>query len=373
MARKHARFERSIETKAQKCVNSRSVGDVLTAHLISSSDGLAQPEDIVLSVVIPTFNEALSVELLFARLMPVLDGLDVKCEVIIVDDGSRDDTPKKVAACSAQDPRIKLVCFSRNFGKEAALSAGLEHASGQAVVQIDADLQHPPELIPTFFDAWREGHEIVYGTRRSRDDEPWLRRKFKIGFYKLFAAISEVELLKGAGDFILLDRKVADALLSLPERGRFTKGLYAWVGFRRKAVPFDVAPRNHGVSGWSPRLLRRFALDAITAFGSVPLKIWSYIGLSLAIPSFAYGAYLTIRTMAYGIDTPGYASLMVALCFFSGVQLLGLGIIGEYLSRVLIEVKQRPLYLITETVGFETAAEIEPRESSKPFSRRRAS
>ena len=223
-------------------------------------------------------------------------------------------------------------------------------------MQIDADLQHPPELIATFFEAWRNGSEIVYGTRRSRDDEPWLRRNLRKGFYRIFSAISEVELLKGAGDFILLDRKVADALLSLPERGRFTKGLYAWVGFKRKAVPFDVAPRNRGVSGWSPRLLRRFAIDAITAFGSVPLKVWSYIGLLLAIPSFAYGGFLTMRTMIYGVDTPGYASLMVAICFFSGVQLLGLGIIGEYLSRVLIEVKQRPLYLITERVGFDKEA-----------------
>jgi len=326
-----------------------------------------------LSVVIPTFNEALSVEMLFARLIPVLDALDVHCEVIIVDDGSRDETSAKVAACRAQDPRIKLVRFSRNFGKEAALSAGLEHASGQAVLQIDADLQHPPELIGEFLQAWREGNEIVYGTRRSRDDEPWLRRKFKMGFYHLFAAISEVELLKGAGDFILLDRKVADALLALPERGRFTKGLYAWVGFQRKAIPFDVAPRAHGVSGWSPRRLRRFALDAITAFGSVPLKIWSYIGLLLAIPSFAYGAFLTARTMIYGIDTPGYASLMVALCFFSGVQLLGLGIIGEYLSRVLIEVKQRPLYLVSETVGFDDEADEESEAQDKPVSHRRAS
>lgn len=313
-------------------------------------------DDIVLSIIVPTFNESLSIEMLFARLMPVLDALAVRCEVIVVDDGSRDGTPAKVAACRARDPRIKLVCFSRNFGKEAALSAGLEHSSGQAVIQIDADLQHPPEMIGRFMQAWRDGNEIVYGTRRSRNDEPWLRRKFKMGFYSLFAAISEVELLKGGGDFILLDRKVVNALLSLPERGRFTKGLYAWVGFQRQAIPFDVAPRAHGVSGWSPRHLRRFAIDAITAFGSVPLKIWSYVGLSLAIPSFMYGAFLTVQTMIYGIDTPGYASLMVALCFFSGVQLLGLGIIGEYLSRVLIEVKQRPLYLVTERVGFEEDA-----------------
>ncbi len=349
------------------------VGDVLTATLIPASVLADSSEEVILSVVIPTFNEESSIEFLFARLMPVLDTLSVTCEVIVVDDGSRDETSSIVAACRAKDKRIKLVRFSRNFGKEAALSAGLEHASGRAIVQIDGDLQHPPEIIASFFEAWQDGYEIVYGTRRSRDDEPWLRRKFKMGFYRLFAAISEVELLKGAGDFILLDRKVADALLCLPERGRFTKGLYAWVGFHRKAIPFDVAPRDHGVSGWSPRHLRRFALDAITAFGSVPLKIWSYIGLLLAIPSFAYGAFLTIQTMIYGIETPGYASLMVALCFFSGVQLLGLGIIGEYLSRVLIEVKQRPLYLVTETIGFDPNPETKPTIKEKPLSRRRAS
>ena len=325
----------------------------MTVQFTSSTKPEPVTSDLVLSVVIPTFNESRSIELLFGRLMPVLDNLKIPYEVIVVDDGSRDGTPRKVAELRDADPRIKLVCFSRNFGKEAALSAGLEHSCGAAVVQLDADLQHPPELIEDFLAGWKEGYEVVYGTRRSRDDEPWLRRKIKVGFYRTFAAISEVQLLKGAGDFILLDRKVVDALLSIPERGRFTKGLYAWVGFKRKAIPFEVAPRAHGVSGWSPRRLRRFALDAITAFGSVPLKIWSYVGLLLAIPAFAYGAFLLSKTMIYGIDIPGYASLMVALCFFSGIQLLGLGIIGEYLSRVLIEVKQRPLYLVSERLGFD--------------------
>lgn len=307
----------------------------------------------LLSIVVPMFNEGAGISALMARLIPVIEALDVNFEIIAIDDGSRDNTGARVAHLAKQDARIKLVRFSRNFGKEAALNAGLAHASGDAVVQLDADLQHPPELIGDFVAAWAAGSDIVYGQRQSRETESLARRFLSRSFYRVFSAISTVELMPGLGDFILLDRKVVDALLALPERERFTKGLYAWVGFSRKAVPFEVEPRTHGVSGWSIWRLMSFAVDAITAFGSVPLKVWSYVGLFLAIPSLAYGLFILLRTLVLGVDLPGYASLMVALCFFSGVQLFGLGIIGEYLSRVLIEVKQRPLYLVQERIGFD--------------------
>lgn len=307
----------------------------------------------LLSVVVPAYNEARNIGAFLDRLLPCLDRTRAAYEIIFVDDGSADKTPVCVAEHCALDPRIKLIRFSRNFGKEAALNAGLTHAAGDLVIQIDADLQHPPETIEAMMKEWSLGADIVYAKRNSRQDESWTRRFLARSFYRVFGLICDVKLMEGAGDFILLDRKVVDALMQLPERGRFTKGLYAWVGFRRQAVPFDVAPRAHGKSGWSLIKLIRFAMDAMTAFGSLPLKVWTYIGLLLAFASTLYGAMIFVQTLAYGIDVPGYASLMVAVCFLSGVQLLGLGIMGEYLSRIFEEVKQRPMFLVQERIGFD--------------------
>ncbi|MBT8154362.1 glycosyltransferase family 2 protein [Epibacterium ulvae] len=307
----------------------------------------------VLSIIVPMYNEADNVDELLNRLVQVVSGIEPQYEIILIDDGSRDATAMRIIEAAEQNDRIKCLVLSRNFGKEAALNAGLAHASGQAVIQIDADLQHPPEIIRTFYTEWKNGAELVYGQRTSRDGEGAARSFMTRSFYKLFAAVSDVKLMKGLGDFLLMDRKVVDALLSLPERERFTKGLYAWVGFKRVAVPFEVAPRAHGQSAWSILRLYMFALGAITSFSTVPLKIWTYIGLSLAVPSFAYGGFILAKTAIFGVDVPGYASLMVAVCFFSGIQLLGLGIIGDYMGRVLQEVKQRPLYLISTKHGFD--------------------
>jgi len=309
----------------------------------------------VLSVIIPMYNEEQNVGKLLEQVIGVVEDIEPDYEIILIDDGSRDNTAEKVVEhCEAND-KLKFIAFSRNFGKEAALNAGLAHASGQAVIQLDADLQHPPETIRTFYEEWKNGGEIVYGQRTSRDDDSAVRGFLTRSFYKIFAAVSDVKLMKGLGDFLLMDRKVVDALLSMPERERFTKGLYAWVGFKRVAVPFEVAPREHGQSAWSIIRLYLFAIGAFTSFSNVPLKVWTYVGLFLAIPSFSYGGYIMIKTMILGIDVPGYASLMVAVCFFSGIQLLGLGIIGEYLGQVLKEVKQRPLYLISAKHGFDQA------------------
>lgn len=324
----------------------------MNKHSVASFNGEFERSKTVISIIIPTFNEEKNVHRLLNTVIDVMDEVDCPFEIILIDDGSRDRTCEEIVAFRHTRCEVKLIRLSRNFGKEAALNAGIANATGEAVIQLDADLQHPPETIHAFIKHWREGFDIVYGARQSRDDEGLVTRVLKTSFYKIFSALSDVKLMEGLGDFLLMDRKVVDALLSMPERERFTKGLYAWVGFNRKAVPFEVVQREHGISGWSFFKLFSFAISAITSFGTIPLRIWSYIGLMLAIPSFTYGAWIILKTMVLGIDVPGYASLMVAVCFFSGIQLFGLGIIGEYLGRVLTEVKQRPLYLINEKVGF---------------------
>lgn len=315
-------------------------------------------DQIMLSVIVPVFNEAENIPQLLSKLYLTLDQVDETFEVILIDDGSQDQTAHCIMDERGKYPCLKLVRLSRNFGKEAALNAGLSSARGNAVIQIDGDLQHPPELIAEFIEHWREGAEIVYGERQSRKTEGMAKWFFAKAFYRIFSNISDVQLMKGLGDFLLMDRKVVDALLSLPERERFTKGLYAWVGFKRKAVPFEVVERQHGQSGWGGWKLFAFAISAITSFGTIPLRVWSYIGLALAIPSFAYGFFTILKTLVYGADVPGYPSLMVAVCFFSGLQLFGMGILGEYLGQVLKEVKQRPLYLVSEKIGFDESDQI---------------
>lgn len=334
-------------------------------HSISSFDAEFHQLKPVISIVVPTYNEEKNINRLLCSLLNIVHELEISFEIIIVDDGSRDKTCEEVIAFRQSHAPVKLVRLSRNFGKEAALNAGIFHASGKAVIQLDADMQHPPEIIREFIKHWREGFEIVYGQRKSRADETYVTRLLKRSFYTVFAALSDVKLMEGLGDFLLMDRKVVDAMLSLPERERFTKGLYAWVGFSRKAVPFEVNQRENGVSGWSFLKLFSFGISAITSFGTIPLRIWSYIGLMLAIPSFGYGAWIIIKTILLGIDVPGYASLMVAVCFFSGVQLFGLGIMGEYLGRVLTEVKQRPLYLVQELVGFQSPEDSKSKLAEK--------
>jgi len=320
-------------------------------------------DEVTLSVVVPVYNEAENVTNLLSKLTATLQVIEPNHEIILVDDGSMDETARMIADARSQFSRVKLIRLSRNFGKEAALNAGLASARGQAVIQIDGDLQHPPELIAEFVQHWRDGSEIVYGERQSRKTEGVAKWFFAKVFYRIFSNISDVKLMKGLGDFLLMDRKVVDALLSLPERERFTKGLYAWVGFERKGVPFEVVERQHGRSGWSLLKLFTFAISAITSFGTVPLRVWSYIGLAFAVPSLAYGFYTIFKTLIYGADVPGYPSLMVAVCFFAGLQLFGIGILGEYLGQVLREVKQRPLYLVSEKLGFDEDEAIEEEDN----------
>lgn len=309
--------------------------------------------NIGISVVVPVYNEQENLDYLFQRLLGVLQSLGLIYEIICINDGSRDDTLKGLVDYHHRYPEIKIVNLSRNFGKEIALSAGLDYTQGKVVVIIDADLQDPPELIGELLGKWREGYDVVYATRRSRAGETWLKRFTAFGFYRVLNLLSEVAIPDNTGDFRLLDRRVVEALRQLPERNRFMKGLFSWVGYKQTAVMFDRPPRHRGSSSWNYWKLWNFALEGLTSFSFMPLKIWSYVGLAIAIPAVFYATYLILRTLIFGIDVPGYASLMVAVLFFGGIQLVTLGVIGEYLGRIYQEVKGRPLYFVRDIYGFE--------------------
>lgn len=310
-------------------------------------------EPVELSVVVPFFNEAANVEPFFRRLEPVMDGMGVTWEAICVNDGSADDTFARLAAQHQRRPAIKVIDFSRNFGKEAALSAGLRAARGQAVIPIDGDLQHPPELIPVLVAKWREGFEMVYAARRTRDDQDWLSRRLSRGFYWLFDKLTDTKLPPEAGDFRLLDRTVVDVLNRMRERNRFMKGIFAWVGFRQVGVPFDAADRHSGRSKMRRGRLVRFAFAGITAFSNFPLRIWGGIGATISAFAFLYIVVRLLRTLIYGIDVPGYESLIMTTLFLGGMQLLTLGIIGDYIGRMFDEVKGRPMFIVRRSLGVD--------------------
>jgi glycosyltransferase involved in cell wall biosynthesis len=306
-----------------------------------------------LSIVVPVYNEESGLAAFWARLAPVLSSLATRGEVIFVDDGSSDGTLAQLLSLRHLDRRVRIVSLSRNFGKEIALSAGLDHADGDAVIPIDADLQHPPEVIAELVARWRDGNDIVIALRRDRATDGLARRAASRLFHSLFARMTTVPVVRDAGDFRLLSRPVVEALRRLPERTRFMKGLYAWVGFRQTAISYDIEPRREGRSKWSAWRLWRLAIDGITSFSSLPLKVWSVVGLAFALAALAYGSYLIVRTIVRGIDVPGYASVMVVILFLGGLQLFSLGIIGEYLGRVYDEVKARPLYVVRQRIGFD--------------------
>lgn len=311
----------------------------------------------VLSVVVPMHNEAGNVDAFFHRLLPALDRLSIAYEVVCVDDGSTDATWGNLLVWRAREPAVRLLSLSRNFGKEIALTAGIDAAGGDAVVLIDADLQHPPELIETFLAKWQAGYEMVYAQRRDRSTDGWLRRQASHAFYWTFGRLADVEMPNGAGDFRLLDRKVVDALKSMPERARFMKGLYAWVGFRHTGVPFDPEQRHDGRSTFGMSRLFRFAMDGLVSFSTAPLKACGYLGALIAFPSVIAGFYFLFRTLILGVDVPGYASLIVAVMVLGGVQLLSLGVIGAYIGRLYEETKQRPLYILRQTEGIDPTVE----------------
>lgn len=309
----------------------------------------------LISIVIPLLNEATNLQRLIGRLTPVLDGLGGgDWELIFVDDGSTDDTLAELRRLNAADPRIRAISFSRNFGKEIALAAGLRYAAGSAVIIMDADLQHPPEVLSQFVARWREGYEVVYGQRLDRNTDSALRRVVSVAFYKLFNALVKTDIPAGAGDFRLLDRKAVDAMNRIKESARFNKGLFSWIGFKSIGVAYTVAAREGGGgSRWSLRRLLHFALDGLTSFSTLPLRVSTLLGLAVSTFAFLYVAVFVVKTMVFGIDVPGFPTLVVSVLLLSGVQLIVLGIIGEYLGRVYEEVKARPLYVVAEEIGLE--------------------
>jgi len=307
-----------------------------------------------ISLVVPMYNEADVLDHFFARVLPLMESLQLSYEIICVNDGSTDDTFSKLLLHNHFNSRIKILDLSRNFGKESALTAGIENASGNAVIPLDADLQDPPELIQQMIEKWREGNEVVIGVRADRESDSFFKKTTANLFYKLIGKMGEIPIPMNAGDFRLLDRKVVNALLNIPERARFMKGIFAWLGFKQSFVYYSRPPRQAGKTKFKPWKLWNFALDGLISFSSIPLKIWTYLGLFVSMSSLLYMSFIILRTLIYGIDVPGYASLMVAILFFSGLNMIGLGILGEYISRVFMEVKQRPLYLIREKIGFSS-------------------
>lgn len=311
---------------------------------------MSETPNAVLSIVVPVFNESPGLVEFHNRLGAVLDTIDGATEVLYVNDGSSDDSLQVLLNLQQNDGRIGIVDLSRNFGKEVAMTAGLDHAGGEAVVIIDADLQDPPELIPKMVAKWNEGFDVVYARRTGRRGESWFKRKSAHYFYRLMEKIGSVPIPRDTGDYRLLSRRVIDALSQLHEKHRFMKGLFSWVGFEQTAVEFERDPRSTGKTKWNYWRLWNFALEGITSFTVSPLRISTYLGVLVALGAFIYGAFILFRTLFFGSDLPGYPSLMVVILFMGGVQLIAIGVIGEYLGRVFNETKNRPLYFTKQVL-----------------------
>lgn len=308
-----------------------------------------------LSLIVPVYNESPGLSFFHERLCRVLAECDMQAEIIYVNDGSTDTSKEILNRLMAEDNRVCILDLSRNFGKEVAISAGLDYCRGNAAVIIDADEQDPPELITEFIRWWRKGYDVVYGQRKDRSGDSWMKRHTSSWFYSVMGRLSKIDIPKDAGDFRLLSRRAIDALGELRETHRYMKGLYAWIGFPQKAVPYRREVRASGDSKWTYWRLWNFALEGITSFSDVPLKLATYIGLVTAIAAFGYGIFIILSTLLYGNPIPGYPSLLVIILFLGGAQLISLGIIGEYLARNYKESKQRKLYFVNEFLRGDTA------------------
>lgn len=306
------------------------------------------PSQRSLTIVIAAYNEEAVLPEMHQRLSSVLDGVDAESQVLYVDDGSRDGTWAVLEALAAADPRVRLVRLARNFGKELALTAGLDRVHTDAALVLDADGQDPPELIPAFVAKWREGFDVVYGTRTRRDGETWLKRFTAAGFYRVMQRLSQTPIPPDTGDFRLMSRPVLDALRTLRERQRFMKGLFTWVGFRQVSLPYERAPRLAGGSKFNYWRLWNLAIEGITSFSTVPLRVATYLGVFTALAAFGWGVWIVLRTLLWDDPVQGWPSLMTVVLFLGGLQLVALGIIGEYLGRLYLEAKQRPLYLVAD-------------------------
>ncbi|MGE8680873.1 MAG: glycosyltransferase family 2 protein [Achromobacter marplatensis] len=319
-----------------------------------------------LSVVIPFLNEREVLPLCLARVRRVLDGLGLPYQIVFVDDGSRDGSADYLLGMLATEPSLKLVRLSRNFGKEAAMTAGIVRAEGDAVILLDADLQDPPELIPEMVRAWQEGADVVCMRRRSRAGESWLKRASAYAFYRLLNRLSRAAIPADTGDFRLMSRRAVRALLKLPERCRYMKGLYAWVGMPTRVIDYDRAPRAAGTTKWNYFALFRLAMEGITSFSTAPLRWATGAGAIAAILGGLLGVAVIFKTLMYGDDVAGYPSLMATITFMSGVQLLTIGLLGEYVGKTYLEAKQRPVYLVRD-VRSSRATPVTELQSSSPL------
>jgi len=305
-----------------------------------------------LTLLVPVFNEEESVETFVSQIDAALPALKDQLEILFVNDGSRDRTREVIETLISRDPRITLLNLARNFGKEAAMTAGLAHARGDAVIPMDVDLQDPPALIEEFVRQWQAGFDTVYGVRVDRSADTVMKRLTAGGFYRFFNAVSTTtKIPENAGDYRLMDKRVVAAINQLPERNRFMKGLFAWAGFKSVGVPYERPARQAGESKFNYWKLWNLALDGLFSFSSWPLRVWSYIGAGVAVLSFLYMLIVIIKVLLTGVDIPGYASLMTVVLFFGGMQLLSIGILGEYIGRMFLEVKQRPVYLLEGVYG----------------------
>ena len=314
-----------------------------------------------ISLVIPAYNEEESIWRFFARVCPIMEATGYDYEFVFVDDGSRDRTATILAELAATQCNVRFIKLSRNFGKEAALTAGLSYATGDAVIPMDCDLQDPPELIPQMVAKWEDGFKVVHAVRRSRAKDSWLKRETANTFYRLMSSITDVAIPSNCGDYRLMDQVVVKAILAFPERNRFMKGIMAAAGFKATTVVYDRPEREAGQTKFNFWKLWNFALDGITSFSTVPLRVWSYIGAMIAICSFGYAGWIVFKTAYWGTVTPGFATLMCVTLFLGGVQLIGIGVLGEYLGRVVAETKQRPLFIVESIID-----SFHPTESSSP-------
>jgi glycosyltransferase involved in cell wall biosynthesis len=305
----------------------------------------------MISIICPFYNEEKMVSFFFKELLNIVGSINDEIEIICVNDGSTDHTLQRIIEQKNTAPQhihIRIIDFSRNFGKEAALTAGIDLARGDAVIPIDTDLQDPPALINALIEKWREGYEVVLAKRADRTTDTWLKRKTAEWFYRLHNSISSPPIPDNVGDFRLLSRAAVEALKRLPERERFMKGLFNWVGFKTAEVEYVRLSRKAGETKFPLLKLWNFALDGITSFSTVPLRIWSYLGFFISLFAFAYGSIIIVRTLIQGVDIPGYASLLVIMLFLGGLQLIGIGVVGEYLGRIYMETKNRPIYIIRQ-------------------------
>ncbi len=317
------------------------------------------------SVVIPVFNEEDNLESLYHRLSKVLEDSCTNYEIIFVDDGSTDNSLKIIRRLRETDSGVKIISFSRNFGHQVAITAGIDYASGSAVIVMDADLQDPPEVIPRLVEKWREGYDTVYAIRESRKDSIF-KKAIAFIFYRLFQRMSDVDIPVDAGDFRLMSRRVVDILKTMPERNRYLRGLASWIGFNQARIRYARDKRYAGKSKYTLWKLARLALDGVTSFSHFPLRLVTQLGLVVSLVGFIYTAKMIIDTLLFGRTVPGWTTLMAAVLFLGGVQLIVIGVIGAYIGRVYVEVQQRPLYLIKEKIGFAKKAE----EADKPERRK---